>query len=252
MTFAHGGDVERVAREADPVDRLLDFSANINPMGLPPRAAERLAREAGDPRFWSRYPDPQAPGTAHRALPIPGGGARIHRARCGCGLADPRRCARLGAQSMPHPGARVLRVRRAAEALAAKSSALPRNSPRWLLRAAHRAPGGRLRRCHPRAFDCARVRRHFPGVCPAGCKREAGRGRGERRFCRCCPGRSRSGRRPGDVVVVGNPRVPRRLLPAGRNPASASLPPARSEPPSWWTKPSSITLPSPPLPAKRP
>jgi threonine-phosphate decarboxylase len=62
MSFAHGGDVQRVAREAGiPVDRLLDFSANINPMGLPPRAAERLAREAKDPSTWSHYPDPEAP-----------------------------------------------------------------------------------------------------------------------------------------------------------------------------------------------
>jgi threonine-phosphate decarboxylase len=32
-------------------------------MGLPPRAAERLAREAQDPRTWNRYPD-------HRATPL--------------------------------------------------------------------------------------------------------------------------------------------------------------------------------------
>jgi threonine-phosphate decarboxylase len=61
MSFAHGGDVERVARGLGiPVDRVLDFSANINPMGLPSRAAERLAREAKDPSRWSQYPDPEA------------------------------------------------------------------------------------------------------------------------------------------------------------------------------------------------
>jgi threonine-phosphate decarboxylase len=61
MIYAHGGDVERVARETGiPPERLLDFSANINPMGLPPRAAERLAREACDPRNISHYPDPRA------------------------------------------------------------------------------------------------------------------------------------------------------------------------------------------------
>jgi threonine-phosphate decarboxylase len=62
MSVSHGGQVARVAREAGiPVDSLLDFSANINPMGLPPHAAERLAREAKDPRAWSRYPDPETP-----------------------------------------------------------------------------------------------------------------------------------------------------------------------------------------------
>jgi threonine-phosphate decarboxylase len=62
MSFMHGGDVQRVAREARiPTDRILDFSANINPMGLPPRAAERLAREANDPSTWSHYPDREAP-----------------------------------------------------------------------------------------------------------------------------------------------------------------------------------------------
>lgn len=61
LDYCHGGDVERVAREAGiPADRILDFSCNVNPMGLPSRAAERLAREAQDPRMWSRYPDPQA------------------------------------------------------------------------------------------------------------------------------------------------------------------------------------------------
>jgi threonine-phosphate decarboxylase len=56
--YVHGGDIERAAREAGvPPDRILDFSVNVNPMGLPPRAAERLAREAQDPRTWTRYPD---------------------------------------------------------------------------------------------------------------------------------------------------------------------------------------------------
>ncbi len=60
-SYTHGGDVERVAREAGiPVERLLDFSANVNPMGLPARAAERLAREARDPRVVSHYPNPEA------------------------------------------------------------------------------------------------------------------------------------------------------------------------------------------------
>ena len=60
-SYTHGGDVDRVAREAGiPVERLLDFSANVNPVGLPARAAERLAREASDPRVVSHYPIPEA------------------------------------------------------------------------------------------------------------------------------------------------------------------------------------------------
>jgi threonine-phosphate decarboxylase len=59
--YLHGGDIEGAAREARvPPDSILDFSSNINPMGLPPRAAERLAREAQDPRTWTRYPDHQS------------------------------------------------------------------------------------------------------------------------------------------------------------------------------------------------
>ena len=57
----HGGDIQRVARETGIApERILDFSANINPRGLPPRAAERLAREAQDPRMLIAYPDPHA------------------------------------------------------------------------------------------------------------------------------------------------------------------------------------------------
>jgi threonine-phosphate decarboxylase len=58
--YLHGGDIDRAARQAGvPPHRILDFSSNINPMGLPPRAAERLAREAQDPHTWTRYPDPE-------------------------------------------------------------------------------------------------------------------------------------------------------------------------------------------------
>ena len=58
--YLHGGDINRAAEEAGvSADRILDFSSNINPMGLPRRAAERLARDAQDPRAWTRYPDPQ-------------------------------------------------------------------------------------------------------------------------------------------------------------------------------------------------
>lgn len=58
--YLHGGDIDRAAEEAGvPADRIFDFSSNINPMGLPLRAAERLARDAQDRRVWSRYPDPE-------------------------------------------------------------------------------------------------------------------------------------------------------------------------------------------------
>jgi threonine-phosphate decarboxylase len=60
-TYTHGGDVGHIARQTGiPVERFLDFSANVNPMGLPRRAAERLAREARGPRLLSTYPDPEA------------------------------------------------------------------------------------------------------------------------------------------------------------------------------------------------
>lgn len=59
--YLHGGDIEQAAQQAGvPSDRILDFSSNINPMGLPLRAAERLTREAQDPRTWTRYPDRQS------------------------------------------------------------------------------------------------------------------------------------------------------------------------------------------------
>src|SRR5450755_144578 len=55
----HGGDAERVARQHGiAAGSLLDFSANLNPLGLPLRAAERLARDARDPSLLMRYPDP--------------------------------------------------------------------------------------------------------------------------------------------------------------------------------------------------
>jgi threonine-phosphate decarboxylase len=58
---AHGGDVWQVAREQGiAAGELLDFSANINPRGLPLRARERLARDASDPHLLSCYPDPTA------------------------------------------------------------------------------------------------------------------------------------------------------------------------------------------------
>jgi threonine-phosphate decarboxylase len=57
----HGGDIWQVGQEQG-IDAwaLLDFSANINPRGLPPRARERLVRDAADPRLIGAYPDPSA------------------------------------------------------------------------------------------------------------------------------------------------------------------------------------------------
>jgi threonine-phosphate decarboxylase len=56
---AHGGDVWQ-AGEAFGISplSLLDFSANINPRGLPQRARQRLERDAADPHLLSLYPDP--------------------------------------------------------------------------------------------------------------------------------------------------------------------------------------------------
>jgi threonine-phosphate decarboxylase len=57
----HGGDVWQVSGELRiAASELLDFSANINPRGLPPQARERLERDASDARLLSFYPDPSA------------------------------------------------------------------------------------------------------------------------------------------------------------------------------------------------
>jgi threonine-phosphate decarboxylase len=53
----HGGDVWHLGV---PVEQVLDFSANVNPRGLPPRALARLAKDAADPQLLQRYPDPSA------------------------------------------------------------------------------------------------------------------------------------------------------------------------------------------------
>jgi threonine-phosphate decarboxylase len=57
----HGGDVWHVSEKLGiPASEILDFSANINPRGLPLRARERLARDAANSRLLSLYPDPSA------------------------------------------------------------------------------------------------------------------------------------------------------------------------------------------------
>jgi threonine-phosphate decarboxylase len=59
--IAHGGDVWQVGEELGvSATEILDFSASINPRGLPGKARERLAREASDPKLLSFYPDPCA------------------------------------------------------------------------------------------------------------------------------------------------------------------------------------------------
>ena len=57
----HGGDIWQVGEEqGTAASEFLDFSANINPRGLPPRALERLVRDASDARLLGAYPDPSA------------------------------------------------------------------------------------------------------------------------------------------------------------------------------------------------
>jgi threonine-phosphate decarboxylase len=59
--LVHGGDVWQTAEKLGiSASEILDFSANINPRGLPPHARERLARDATDARLLSFYPDPSA------------------------------------------------------------------------------------------------------------------------------------------------------------------------------------------------
>src|SRR5579871_605096 len=57
----HGGDVWEVAQEFGiPAEEILDFSANINPRGLPERARRRLESDAANRHLLSLYPDPSA------------------------------------------------------------------------------------------------------------------------------------------------------------------------------------------------
>lgn len=61
LPYLHGGNINRAASEAGVApEQILDFSSNINPMGLPACAAERLARESQRSEMWTRYPDPEA------------------------------------------------------------------------------------------------------------------------------------------------------------------------------------------------
>jgi len=61
-SYKHGGDIDHVSRQFGvAAGDILDFSANVNPMGLPARAAQRLAREAGEARRLLNYPAPESP-----------------------------------------------------------------------------------------------------------------------------------------------------------------------------------------------
>jgi threonine-phosphate decarboxylase len=81
LAAVHGGDVDEVARVYGvSTDRLIDFSANINPMGPPRRALRRLAREAADRDVLTRYPDPDYTELRHTlaaALHVPATGVTI-------------------------------------------------------------------------------------------------------------------------------------------------------------------------------
>lgn len=81
ISTVHGGDVDRVARaHGVSADRLIDFSANINPIGPPRRALIRLAREATDRRVLTQYPDPdyiELRNTLATTLSVPANGVTI-------------------------------------------------------------------------------------------------------------------------------------------------------------------------------
>jgi threonine-phosphate decarboxylase len=53
----HGGDVWNLEF---PASEILDFSANINPRGLPAAAQARLVQDAADSKLLRLYPDPSA------------------------------------------------------------------------------------------------------------------------------------------------------------------------------------------------
>ncbi|MSO23453.1 MAG: aminotransferase class I/II-fold pyridoxal phosphate-dependent enzyme [Acidobacteria bacterium] len=62
----HGGNTESVASQFDlEPGCLLDFSANVNPLGLPPKASDRLAREAQNIGLLRQYPDWEASELRH-------------------------------------------------------------------------------------------------------------------------------------------------------------------------------------------
>ncbi|MFP3091550.1 threonine-phosphate decarboxylase CobD [Treponema sp. TIM-1] len=84
MYHDHGGDIYVPRHIPGPGSPgLLDFSANISPLGLPPRVVEVLTREA---RNFDRYPDPRC-GELREAL-AKHHGLEADRIVCGNGAAD--------------------------------------------------------------------------------------------------------------------------------------------------------------------
>ena len=71
----HGGDVWQAGEALGiTASELLDFSANINPRGLPPGALEQLTHDAANKQLLSFYPDPSARRLRHalsRKLDVP-------------------------------------------------------------------------------------------------------------------------------------------------------------------------------------
>lgn len=79
---AHGGDIYS-SYQIEPGRSLLDLSANINPLGMPPRAKEAIAAHIGD---YEAYPD-----TEQRSLRAAIGrweGVAPEHVCCGSGAAD--------------------------------------------------------------------------------------------------------------------------------------------------------------------
>jgi threonine-phosphate decarboxylase len=61
VTAAHGGDLNGIARRiGGDAARLLDFSANINPLGPPAGVIAALHAAASAPQLLGNYPDPYA------------------------------------------------------------------------------------------------------------------------------------------------------------------------------------------------
>ena len=61
MSAMHGGDLRAVGRDfdCDPA-ALVDFSANVNPLGPPAGVLDVLRATLAEPALLARYPDPQA------------------------------------------------------------------------------------------------------------------------------------------------------------------------------------------------
>ncbi len=57
MLLGHGGNIAKIISSRKiPLRRIFDFSSNINPLGIPPKAKSIIAKSAG---VVTRYPDPE-------------------------------------------------------------------------------------------------------------------------------------------------------------------------------------------------